>query len=179
MTIRSSTPDRESVSATRADDPPDYSVFFRREYPSVLRTVYLVVGDAGRAEELTQEAFIQLLRHWRKIATYDRPDAWVRRVAIRLAARHARRERLRSLLERRSAFAPEENESAIDLAGALRKLSAGQRTAIVLHYYEDQPVDQVALVMECSQNTVKSHLHRGRMALRTLLGEERGDLDGA
>ncbi|MDX6307677.1 MAG: hypothetical protein QOI06_723 [Nocardioidaceae bacterium] len=179
MTSRSSGTGQATASRALEDRSPDYSVFFRREYARVVRTVCLVVGDADRAEELTQEAFIQLLRHWKNVSAYDRPDAWVRRVAIRLAARHARRERLRTLLESRSAFVPEPSECPLDIEGALRRLSAGQRTAIVLHYYEDQPVDQIALVMECSANTVKSHLHRGRMALRTLLGEERGDLDGA
>ena len=44
------------------------------------------------AEDVTQEAFLKLLQHWRKVTALDQPDAWVRRVAIRLAVRHAKRE---------------------------------------------------------------------------------------
>jgi Sigma-70 region 2 len=52
-----------------------------------LRSVFLIVRDRGRAEEITQEAFVKLYTHWRRVARYDRPDAWVRRVAIRMAIR--------------------------------------------------------------------------------------------
>ena len=88
----------------------------------VLRTVFLILGDRGRAEEVTQEAFIQLLTHWRKVSRYERPEAWVRRVAIRLAVRTVRRERLRTVLERE---APRREDGAsfdVDLADALRNL---------------------------------------------------------
>src|SRR6476469_3447199 len=69
------------------DAPLDYEGFFRREFAPTLRTVELMLRDHGRAEELTQDAFVQLLRHWAKVSRYERPDAWVRRVAIRLAVR--------------------------------------------------------------------------------------------
>lgn len=89
-----------------AERTPDYAVLFQREFPKVVRTVYLVVRDHGRAEELAQEAFVQLLMHWKKVSGYDRPEAWVRRVAIRLAIRSSTRERLRSVLERRAVVEP-------------------------------------------------------------------------
>ncbi len=78
----------------------EYAWFFRAEFPMVLRTVFLILGDRGKAEDVTQEAFIQLLSHWKKISRYERPDAWVRRVAIRLAVKAQRRERMREVLER-------------------------------------------------------------------------------
>jgi RNA polymerase sigma-70 factor (ECF subfamily) len=142
-----------------------------------VRTVYLVVHNHERAEELTQEAFIQLLMHWKKVSRYDRPEAWVRRVAIRLAVRNSRRERLRAVLERTAVVAPAAPDTKADLTEALQQLSGPQRAAVVLHYYEDLPVDQMADILGCSQNTVKSHLHRGRNRLRTLLGEGSGGAD--
>ena len=54
----------------------EYAWFFRDEYPKVVRTVFLVVRDRGRSEEITQEAFIQLLGHWKKVSGYDQPQAW-------------------------------------------------------------------------------------------------------
>src|SRR4051794_14969996 len=78
----------------------DYSAFYRAEFRPVARTVFLIVHDAARAEDLTQEAFLALLQHWTKVSTYERPGAWVRRVAIRLATKHVRREGLRRRLER-------------------------------------------------------------------------------
>ncbi len=166
-------------AVTTAAEIPDYSVFFRREFPHVARTVYLILRDQGRAEEVTQEAFILLLRHWRKVSSYDRPDAWVRRVAIRLAVRTSWRERRRWVLERQTVVTPGSEDSPPGVVEALRSLSAHQRAAIVLFYYEDCPIDEVAQILDCSQNTVKSHLHRGRSRLRALLGETYGGADGA
>src|SRR6266536_1991640 len=73
---------------------------FAEEFPAVMCTVYLIVHDLDRAEDITQDAFVQLLRHWNKVSRYDRPGAWVRRVAVRLGVRAARRDKLRSVLER-------------------------------------------------------------------------------
>src|SRR3954466_14123375 len=62
----------------------DYEHVYLAEYDRIVRTVYLVVRAAGRAEDLTQEAFVRLYLQWGKVGRYERPGAWVRRVAIRL-----------------------------------------------------------------------------------------------
>ena len=49
-------------------------------------------GDRGHAEEITQDAFAKLLLHWSSVRNYERPDAWVRRVAIRMAVKQSKRE---------------------------------------------------------------------------------------
>jgi RNA polymerase sigma-70 factor (ECF subfamily) len=83
-----------------ADDSPSFEDLFAREFPRVARTIHHIVGDRARAEEITQDAFLELLRHWRKVASYDRPDLWVRRVAIRKAQRERHRSWRRVELER-------------------------------------------------------------------------------
>ena len=76
-------PSRYIVRATDASraltEPLEYTAFFRLEFAPVLRTIELMLRDHGRAEEVTQDAFVQLLLHWAKISRYERPDAWVRR----------------------------------------------------------------------------------------------------
>ncbi len=57
----------------------------------MLRTVYLVCRDAHQAQDITQDAFVELLRHWDKVSQYDRPGAWVRKVAIRKLIKAASR----------------------------------------------------------------------------------------
>ena len=138
----------------------------------MLRTVALMLRDPGRAEEITQDAFIQLLRDWPKISRYERPQAWVRRVAIRLAMRTIRRERLWSLVRLELLPSPLAPPSRFDVSGAIRRLPGSQRAAIVLHYYEDRPVADVAAILGCSEPTARVHLHRGRKRLRQLLGED-------
>jgi RNA polymerase sigma-70 factor, ECF subfamily len=153
-------------------DDAGYDLLFATEYAAVMRTVYLIVHDLDRAEDIAQDAFLQLLRHWRKVSRYDRPGAWVRRVAIRLATDLLKRERLRSILERRAAPATEGAPPEIDVLGAVRRLAPNQRAAVVLFYFEDRPVAEVADIMGCAWATARVHLHRGRQRLAELLEEE-------
>ena len=83
-----------------AEPAPSFEDVFTREFPRVARTIHHIVGDRARAEEVTQDAFLELLRHWRTVAGYDRPDLWVRRVAIRKAQRERHRAWRRVELER-------------------------------------------------------------------------------
>lgn len=154
------------------DADADYAWFFRAEFPAVLRTVFLVLHDRGRAEDVTQEAFIQLLVHWRKVSRYERPDAWVRRVAIREAVRALRRERMRTLLEREAVAEAGPDVPDVDLDAAVRHLPVMQRSAIVLFYFEDRPISEIAFILGISDGAVKVHLHRARKRLAELLGEE-------
>ena len=62
-----------------AEFDADFSALFLQEFPRLARTVHHIVGDRERAEELAQDAFIELLRHWRTVVDYDRPDLWLRR----------------------------------------------------------------------------------------------------
>jgi RNA polymerase sigma factor (sigma-70 family) len=170
---------RRSRSSRSADLDDDYAWFFRAEFPVVVRTVHLIVRDRGRAEEIAQDAFMRLHVHWRKVSGYERPDAWVRRVAIRLATRAARRERIRPSLERVAAPLPAAEGPAVDLdlLGAVGDLPMRQRVAVVLFYLEDRPLPEIAHVLDCSDGAAKILLHRARLALAARLGEEASDVD--
>ncbi len=150
----------------------EYAWFFRVEFPMVLRTVFLILGDRGKAEDVTQEAFIQLLSHWKKVSRYERPDAWVRRVAIRLAVKTQKRERMRAVLERDTSDDRGPKAPDVDLANALRQLPLKQRTCVLLFYYEDSPIAEIVDILGISEGAVKVHLHRARERLAALLGEE-------
>ena len=152
----------------------EYAWFFRAEFPGVLRTVFLILHDRGRSEDVTQEAFIQLLAQWKKVSRYDRPDAWVRRVAIRQAVRTMKRDRMRTELERAEAVAPDPDLPDVDLARAVQRLPAMQRVAVVLFYFEDRPVAEIADILDISDGSVKVHLYRARQRLAALLEGEVG-----
>ncbi|MDX6284635.1 MAG: hypothetical protein QOG53_120 [Frankiales bacterium] len=151
-----------------AEAAADYDAFFRTEYGQVVRVVQGVLGDRARAEEVAQEAFVRLLVRWDKVATYERPDAWVRRVAVRLAVRVSRRDRMRTVLERR-VEPPVEKQSSSEVFRLLDRLPRAQRVAIVLHYLEDRPVSDIAAVLGCAEVTARVHLHRARRRLEELL----------
>jgi RNA polymerase sigma factor (sigma-70 family) len=155
----------------------EFRWMFAAEYPAVVRTVYLVLRDYSRSEEIAQDAFVQLLRHWEKVRRYEAPEAWVRRVAIRLATGDAKRERRRAVLARGTiARDPVEPSPAAttdhDLTAAIRSLPAQQRSVVVLFYFEDRPMEEIAEIVGCSVSTGWVHLHRARKRLGTLLSEE-------
>ena len=153
----------------------EYAWFFRAEFAGVLRTVFLILHDRGKSEDVTQEAFIQLLTHWRKVSRYERPEAWVRRVAIRQAVRLLKRDRMRAELERADVPVSDADLPDVDLARAVQRLPAMQRAAVVLFYFEDRPVAEIADILGTSDGSVKVHLHRARQRLVVLLGEEVGE----
>jgi RNA polymerase sigma factor (sigma-70 family) len=149
---------------------------FVAEFPAVERTVFLIVHDREMAKEVTQEAFVALLRSWWKVSRYQRPGAWVRRVAIHLAVRAARRDESRARAELRAAE-PQDWADArdLDVLRAVRCLPARQRAAVVLFYFEDRSVEDVADLLSCSPQTARVHLHRGRQRLGKLLSLEEVD----
>jgi RNA polymerase sigma factor (sigma-70 family) len=154
----------------------EFRDLFVDDYDRVVRTVFLILRDQGRSEEIAQEAFLQLLRHWRRVRGHDLPEAWVRRVAIRMAVRSIKRENaLATALLR---VVPDDRAEAPDaLAGAdvldaVATLPPQQRAAVVLFYYEDRPVEEVAQILDWSASTARVHLHKARKRLGALLSEE-------
>jgi DNA-directed RNA polymerase specialized sigma24 family protein len=149
-----------------------YEALFRVEYPGLLRLATLISGDRDLGREVTQEAFTRLWMHWPRVSRYDRPGAWLRRVTIRLAVRARPRPVL--LDDRSSAMAtagPAGTDVVLDVRRAVLSLPAGQRAAVVLHYFEDRPVEEVAALMGCRASTARVHLHRARQRLAHLLDD--------
>ena len=155
-----------------SDTDTEYDLLFTVEFPNVMRTVYLILHDVDRAEDVTQDAFVQLLKHWKKVSRYDRPGAWVRRVAIRLAMGVLQRERLRSVLERKVEPTPEPGPADPDVLRAIGALPGMQRASVVLFYFEDRPLAEIADILGCSPSTARVHLHHARRRLANTLGEE-------
>lgn len=149
----------------------EFEWMFRSTYPSVLRTTYLILHDRGRAEEITQDAFLRLYERWRGVLRVDHPEAWVRQVAIRAAIKQAKARRLRPWVDRTDEGRIEDRLPDLDLARAIAALAPQQRAAVALYYLEDLPVDEVAHLLDVTPSTVKQHLYRARSRLAELLSE--------
>ena len=160
----------------RAEPRVDVQQLFVAEYPALVRTLAIIARDRTAAEDIAQDAFVQLLRHWPRVSTYDAPGAWLRRVAIRMAVREDHRAKVRPLRERQayagaSLVAPDVQHADPALIEAVGRLSPKQRSVVVLFYLEDRPMDEVADLVGCSVATGWVHLHRARHRLAELLGE--------
>lgn len=151
-------------------DIEGFSWFFRGEYDAVVHTAQLVLGDRQEAHDVAQEAFLRLLKHWKKVSKYERPDAWVRKVAFRLALTAKRKRRVHGLLESDPPAPPDGWDFADpELSKAIEALSIMQRAAIVLFYFEDRPMAEVAQILDCSVSTAKVHVHKARKRLASLM----------
>jgi RNA polymerase sigma factor (sigma-70 family) len=163
-----------------SDDDAELEALFRAEYGPLVSAVRLVVGSTARAEEITQDAFCKCFEQWGRVRQHDRPGAWVRVVALRMAVRSERRARWGALLTPawNASSSRHPTDADLDLQQAIAGLSRNQRTAVVLHHLLDLPVAEVAEVMGVQAGTVKAHLHRARSNLAARLGEAGGTDEG-
>ncbi len=156
-----------SVRPMRAAETFDQ--YYRRDYRKLLGLAFVLTGSQGPAEDLCQEALTEAHRKWSKISGYDRPDAWVRRVMVNKSSSRARklRSEARAMLRvgTRAAVVAEPNERTLEVWEAVRQLPERQAQAIALHYWDDLPRADIADVLGCSAETVKTHLQRGRASL--------------
>ncbi|MFM9588624.1 SigE family RNA polymerase sigma factor [Streptomyces scabiei] len=136
----------------------------------------LTGGDRHRAEDLLQEALVKLWFAWPKVGE-QAPEAYVRRILVRAAARSARRRWWGEHPVDRLPDPPEvgDETAAVDertrLEAMLALLPARQRAAVVLRYYQDLPERDVAELLGCPVGTVRSLTARGVARLRLLLAE--------
>jgi RNA polymerase sigma-70 factor (ECF subfamily) len=170
-----------SASGAPAARPPvaSFETFYRAERSHVLAVVLMLIGDRAAAEDIVQDSFAIAYRKWLTVRHHDRPDAWVRRVALnRASSRLRRRRNERRALERlraRPTGSPTSGERNEELWAAVRRLPVRQAQAIALVYVEDMAIADVAIVLGCSVGSVKQHLSRGRARLAAMLEQERNE----
>jgi RNA polymerase sigma-70 factor (ECF subfamily) len=150
--------------------------FCAAEYPRLVGSLTLVTGRRDIAEEIAQEALTRAMQHWRRVEAMAAPGAWVHRVAINLANSTFTRRRLeRAATERLDADRGVHDDTydvpeKLTVRAALASIPVRQRTAVVLRYFADLSIAEVAVVMKVQEGTVKALTHQGVAALRTALG---------
>lgn len=159
-----------------AEGTSAFGQFLRAEYARLVPMLQALTGDRALAEDLAQEAMVKAQREWSRIAEYDRPAAWVRRVALNATSNARRRRRHEEIALGRAGA----DDLVLELAGGddelwahVRRLPDQQRFAVVLFYVGDRSVVEVAEVLGCSEGTVKTHLSRARATLARQLGATR------
>jgi len=161
-------------------EPLDFEAFCLGQNAPLLRMLTLYCGEVEVARELTQETLARAWVHWKKVRRMDRPDLWLRRVAINLANSHFRHRKVERSVPHRpnpsqtGDFGEPDGSTAdrILVREALAMLTDRQRTALILRYLDDLSVEQTAELMRCSPGTVKKLAARGLTALRTLIGDD-------
>jgi RNA polymerase sigma-70 factor, ECF subfamily len=150
---------------------------FSAESESLVRALAFSCGDQALAEDSVQEAFARLLVRWERIACYEDPTAWVRRVALNLVYDHRRsvlrRARLLVRLRPRTQAVSYSIVGDPALWSAVCELPSQQRSALSLFYLSDLSVAEVAAAMGVTEGTVKGYLDRARDRLRKKLETSR------
>ncbi len=154
---------RESVEAV-----------YRADAERLWRAIYAFAGDAEIASDAVAEAFAQLLN--RGPAVRD-PAAWTWRAAFRISAGalKARGAEPRPATDDDSAGTEHlDRYGDPDLLAAIRQLPDAQRAAVILFYYADLPIRDIAVRLGTNGLAVRANLSRGRRRLRSLLGDHDG-----
>ncbi len=133
------------------------------------RALFAFCADPDIASDAVAEAFAQAIRGGDAIRD---PRAWVWRSGFKIASGELKRR------GRTSYHVPEgsylDPEADAELLAALAKLPDAQRAAVILHYYADSSVREIAQRIGSTQLAVRANLSRGRRRLKQLLGDHHG-----
>lgn len=156
-----------------------FAALTRRQIDSAYRLAWAILGDSGDADDATQDAFAQAWRNRRSLRDPDRFDAWFGKIlvnACREKLRKRERRKVRSLEETddpATADSTDQVSSRDAVDRALNGLDADHRIVIVLRYWADMTVDEIAERIEVRPGTVKSRLHYALRSMRPRLEDFR------
>jgi len=181
-------PEAEAIQLAQRGNAAAFERLYRLHHRRVYSLCLRMVGNTAEAEDLTQEAFLQLFR---KIATFRGESAfstWLHRLAVNVVLMKLRRKSgNESSLEQMTE--PDEESGTprrdfgttdltligsldrINLQRAVEQLPPGYKAIFVLHDVQGYEHNEIADIMGCSIGNSKSQLHKARMRLRDLLQE--------
>lgn len=157
-----------AVSGAREEQ---FRAFYALEYPALARYAYKLVRDAEQAHDLSQEAFSRMYGGWVRL---KEPRAYLYGVTTNLARKAWRQRARESAVVERLAHLPEEHvpshDSAVVLRASIQGIPAKLRDVVLLHYFADLSVAQVATAVGRPEGTVKRQLSEARALLAVALG---------
>jgi RNA polymerase sigma-70 factor (sigma-E family) len=143
--------------------------------PRLVRTAFLLTGDAHEAEDVVQEALIRTYLSWGRVRDPGKAEAYCRTVLVRLVVDAGRRRQLvkvplDSAGQLTAPAKPEGELTRSETDDLLALLPPRQRACLVLRFYLDLSVPQTADLLRISEGTVKSQTHDALTALRRRAG---------
>jgi RNA polymerase sigma-70 factor (ECF subfamily) len=180
--------DAELVKKAQQGDADAFATLFYTHRPRVYSLCLRMTNNTAEAEDLTQDAFLQVFR---KLSTFRGDSAlstWLYRVAVNTVLMHFRKKGLRQvsldessnqdtrLLKREYGSVDERLSGSVDriaLARAMQELPAGYRTIFLLHEIKGYEHQEIARILRCSVGNSKSQLHKAKLKMRELLGYQK------
>lgn len=166
--------DLDVERAARGDEEACARVL-RTMFPRVYKLVRYLVKDPNVADDLTQEAMVQILISFRSYRGEGVVDAWTRRIVTRVVFGALRRERERQVVPLHDAERVEDDAPPADSAAArhrtlslLDRLPDDQRHALVLHYMLEMTIPEISECLSVPAETVRTRLRRGKARMLEL-----------
>jgi RNA polymerase sigma-70 factor (ECF subfamily) len=176
--------DAQLIARAQRGDEEAFAALFEAHKRRVYSLCLRMTGNTAEAEDLTQEAFLQL---YRKISTFRGESAfstWLHRLAVNVVLMHLRKKGLQQISLDEPDTSQDEpvkrdygsddrrltgSVDRIGLQKAIADLPPGYRAVFVLHDVEGYEHNEIAEIMKCSVGNSKSQLHKARMKLRERL----------
>jgi RNA polymerase sigma-70 factor (ECF subfamily) len=168
--------DSALIERAKDGDLGAFELLYRRNVGRVYAVCLRLLADEGRAEELTQDAFVRV---WQRLGSFEGRSSissWIHRVAVNVAIDALRARNARAMWEAPGdeataggAVAPADVGAGIDLERAIASLPAGARAVYVLHEVEGFRHEDIAELIGIEPGTSKAQLHRARALLRRAL----------
>ncbi len=163
----------EQDDAPHGEGHDAFTAYVAARSPALLRTAYLLTGDAHHAEDLVQNALFLAARSWHRIE--GDPEPYVRRILYTQNASRWRRRRVGEVsleaLGRDRAAPQGDHDLRLTLERSLARLTPKQRTVLVLRYVEDLTEVETARVLGIGAGTVKSNARQALSRLRAIAPE--------
>ena len=144
--------------------------------PALMRFAYLVTGTQHAAEDAVQSALATACEKWSRVGRTQDPDAYVRRMIANAHVTQWRRFGRRVTVAEPQGMSVQDPAEKVATSDAVwrvcERLPRQQRAAVVLRFYEDLEYAEIARILEVTEPTVRSHIHRALNALRDELGKE-------
>jgi RNA polymerase sigma-70 factor (ECF subfamily) len=173
-------PDADLVDAARRGDQGAFAVLVRRHERRVYGLALRMLGREEDARDAAQDAFVSCYRNLRNFRGDAAFSTWLHRIAVNACYDALRKRREVLGLEQAPEPPPVPDHgdaaaAAVDVRGALLRIPDEFRAVVVMHDLQDMGFDEIARALDLPVGTVKSRLHRGRVALgEALTGEPEG-----
>src|SRR5215467_14975317 len=185
--------DLDLVKRVQRGDSEAFAALFYAHKPRIYSVCLRMTNNTAEAEDLTQDAFLQVFR---KLATFRGDSAlstWLYRVAVNTVLMHIRKQPLRQIsldepysqgakvVRREYGSRDDRLTGSVDritLARAIKHLPDGYRRIFLLHEVEGYEHQEIAELLECSVGNSKSQLHKAKLRIRELLGRTHQENEG-
>jgi RNA polymerase sigma-70 factor (ECF subfamily) len=177
--MRAEPRDEELVRRTVGGDTAAFGVLVQRHERRVYNLALRMTGREDDARDATQDAFLTALRKLSSFRGESAFTTWLHRVAVNACYDLLRKRSRSPLLDRDEVGAPEPPPQrdhaddvglSVDVRRALLEIPEDYRVVMLLHDVHDLPYEEVASILGIPVGTVKSRLHRGRVALARIMG---------